>query len=105
MATTLIDQYTLGIDATFQHRVQQEILTIIQQIHNETYTALTPQRDAFVKLVEANLAFWVNVIAQTVASDAAVAALAGSPSVQASVTDVAIANAVSAAWNSFAVKD
>ena len=33
-----------------------------------------------------------------------VAGLAGSPSVQANVTDVAITNAVAAMWNTFAVR-
>ena len=101
----LIDQYTLSQDTTFKNRVKASCYAAAVAIHNEVYTRLTPERDAFGKKIVTNSpASITDLVAVAVAVDATVASLAGVPPVQANVTDVAINNAVSAAWNSFAVE-
>lgn len=101
----LVDQFTLSQDATFQKRVQESLAAAAIAIHNEAYTALTAQRDALGKIVLNNLSTWASIFSVAVASDATVSTLAGSPPVQGNVTDAAINAAVSAMWNSYAVKD
>lgn len=105
MATTLADQYSLSLDATFQKRVQSAVVAASVAIHGEAFTALTSQRDAFGKVVLQNMPQWITSLTLAVAVDPTVAGLAGSPAVQASVTDTAITNAVSAMWNTFAVRN
>lgn len=104
MATTLVDQYTLSQDSTFQKRVQAAVQTTAIAIHAEAFTAKTPQRDNFGKQVLQNMPMWINQLALAVAVDPTVAGLAGSPPVQASVTDASISNAISAAWEAFAYR-
>lgn len=103
----LIDQYNLSQDSTFQGRVRIAAVAAAIAIHNETYTAITPQRDAFGKLVLLNTGVSPvhQLLALAVAQDATVAAAAGSPFNQASVSDTAINNAVGAVWNAFAVRN
>jgi hypothetical protein len=106
MATTLADQALLAADSTFQSRVRASAMAAAVAIHSEAFTALTPQRDAFGKQILNNNPAGIAIqLANSVATDATVAGLAGSPAAQANVTDVAINNAVSGQWNSFAVRD
>ena len=106
MATTLADQYALSQDSTFQGRVRIAAVAAAIAIHSETFTALTPARDAFGKQVLLNNPASVHaLVTLAVAQDSTVANQAGTPALQASVTDAAISSAVSAVWNAFAVRD
>lgn len=105
MATSLIDQYTLSLDATFQKRVQSAVVSAAVAIHGEAFSNITAQRDAFGKTVLKDMPLWIASLALGVAVDSTVAGLAGSPAAQANVTDAAISNAVSAMWNTFAVRN
>jgi len=102
----LVDQSTLAADTTFQSRVKAAAFAAAVAIHSEAATNLTAQRDAFGKQILTNSPNGIALqLAAAVAVDATVAAAAGSPATQANVTDAQITNAVSAAWNSFAVRD
>lgn len=102
----LIDQWNLAQDVNFTGRVRQSFCVAAIAIHGESQTVLTAQRDAFGKQVLLNqIAGLPALLAIAVAADSTVATLAGSPPLQANVTDAAISNAVSACWNSFAVRD
>ena len=106
MATTLADQYVLSQDATFQGRVRAAAVAAAIAIHAETFTKDTSARDAFGKVVLLNNPPSVHtLIALAVATDSTVANAAGSPALQASVTDAQISAAVSGQWNAFAVRD
>lgn len=100
----LIDQYTLSQDVNFRNRVKVACFAAAVAIHNEAFARLTPERDSFGKQIIINTPPNVtDLVAVAVAVNATVASLAGVPPLQANVTDVAINNAVSAAWDSFAV--
>lgn len=101
-----VDQFNLSQDSTFQGRVRIAAVAAAQAIHNEVFTALTTRRDAFGKQVlENNPSGVYQLIALAVATDPTVASEAGAPFNQSAVSDGAISNAVSAAWNSFAISD
>ena len=106
MATSLNAQFSLSQDSTFQGRVRASACAAAIAIHNETFTNKTVERDAFAKQVLLNsITNLQQLLSFAVAVDSTVANLAGDPAIQASVTDTAINNAVSAAWNAFAVRD
>lgn len=99
----LIDQFTLAQDATFNQRVEQAVVETAVAIAGEAETAAYHiPRAAFAANVLASPSAYASAFAKAVAADDTVATAAGSPPVQANVTDAQITNAVSAAWNALA---
>lgn len=113
---SLNDSYLLSQDLTFQHRVLESAEAAEVNIHSESTTGLTPQRDSFGKLILDNPTVWAPLVSAAVATDSNVISDAtangtvvlttGNAATQAAlVTDTHINNAVSAMWNAFAVRD
>lgn len=98
MATTLNDQYLLAHDTTFIQRVAEAIVTAAIAIASE---AESP-RIHLVRKVLLEPARYAGIMAVGVATDTTVASQAGTPFVQASVTDAAITNAVTSQWTAYA---
>jgi hypothetical protein len=101
-SATLSDQYTLSQDVNFQHRVQESIVAAAIAIANESpAVALHSARIAFGRSVLASPSSWAASMAPSLATDATIAADAGSPPIQANVTDAHINTAVASQWNSY----
>jgi hypothetical protein len=99
----LTDQATLAADATFKGRVQSAIVAAAIAIYNEAQaTSGHGQRAAYAKAVLQNPAGYAAVMALGVGTESAVATAAGTPPVQAAVTDAQISNAVAGQWNAYA---
>lgn len=99
MATTRLDQFNLSQDATFQKRVEAEIVTAALAIWSEA----SSNRTRLARKVLANPSGYAVLFAVGVATDANVAADAGSPETQANVTDAHIVAAVTGQWNAYAL--
>src|SRR6266849_3922837 len=99
---TLADGYTLSQDVNFQHRVQESIVAAAIAIANESPAAtLHSARVAFGRMVLQYPGTWASNMSPAIATDTTVAADAGSPPVQANVTDTHINNAGSSEWNAY----
>jgi len=94
----LIDQFTLSQDATFVNRITAAI------VERATTTAANnnPSRSTLAAAILQDPTLWGTKIANGVASDNAVATAAGSPPVQANVTDAQINAAITALYDSYA---
>lgn len=100
---SLIDSYTLSQDTTFRQRVRQAVLAHAGAVIAEAQTvAFHERRIKLVPQVVARPGELGDFFAEAIAGVAAVATAAGSPPVQASVTDAQITAAVAGVWNAMA---
>ena len=98
----LQDQVTLAADTAFQGRVKQAIIAAAIAIVNEAIsTGFHSQRVRLAAAIVNAPSTYAPLFAAAVATDTTVQSSAGSPPVQASVTDANINAAVAAVWNSF----
>jgi hypothetical protein len=99
----LVDQYTLANDSTFQQRVEQSMLEAAVSISSEAdSTAFHRERIALASKAILDPSQYALLFSKAVATNDAVAAAAGSPPVQASVTDAQINTAISSVWDALA---
>ena len=97
---SLIDSYTLSQDATFRNRVRQSALQQAGVVVAEAQTvAFHERRLKLVPRVTDNPGVLGDLFTEAIAGTNAVAVAAGSPPVQASVSDAQINTAVAAVWN------
>lgn len=102
---SLADEYTYSQTTTFTNRTRVGVVSALLAIQNEAAsTAFHKDRIALAVTVMNNLDVWVTKFAIAAANDATVAGKIASGGATGTDTDADLSNAISAAWNGFALR-
>ena len=102
---SLADQYTYSQTTVLQNRVREALVSAVLAIQNEaTSTAFHKDRAALAVQIVINMNGWLTQFALAVANDATVSSKIAVGGATSTDTDTDVSNAVSAAWNGFALR-